>query len=125
MNNNPSKYLPQITYYYEGYLYPFIGNAGLAELINMRNEKIHSDTFSYYNKDARNTYFEHLQCIEQCIKILMSNPTPEVAINALEKKRKDKIESEKIRVEKMEEFFKKMGLNNNAGNDYQVKTPKD
>lgn len=86
MFSSKGKHLPQIEYYYDGYIYPFIGTAGLTELIAMRNSKLNSDNFSFYNKDARNTYFEHLSCIEECIRILISNPTPEEALKGLEKK---------------------------------------
>jgi len=70
---------PQIELYYEGYIYPFIGNASLKELIEMRIDKINSDNFCFYNKDARQTYFSHLSCIEQCICILFSEPDPRLA----------------------------------------------
>jgi hypothetical protein len=69
----------QIELYYEGYIYPFIGNANLKELIEMRADKINSDNFYFYNKDARQTYFSHLACIEQCICILFSEPDPRLA----------------------------------------------
>jgi hypothetical protein len=73
------RHQPQIEFYYEGYIYPFIGNANLKELIEMRTDKINSDNFFFYNKDARQTYFSHLSCIEQCICILFSVPEPRFA----------------------------------------------
>lgn len=86
MTNNKSTFLPQVEYYYDGHIYPFIGNADLKTLVRWRLEKLQSDAIYHYNKDARATYFEHLACIEQCIRILFSNPSPEFAINALRKR---------------------------------------
>lgn len=89
MNQYKGKHLPQIAYFYDGYIYPFIGDADLNRLIKWRLEKLNSGYWGY-NKDARNTYFEHLGCIEQCIVILFSNPTPEFAINELNKQQEQK-----------------------------------
>lgn len=86
MSNNKSTYLPQIEYYYEGSIYPFIGDADLKTLIRWRKEKEDSGIPIGYNKDARNTYFQHMACIEQCIRILFSNPTPEIALQKLKEK---------------------------------------
>ncbi len=108
MTGNNGKHLPQIEFFYDGYVYPFIGKADLKTLIEWRTSKLKSETFSYYNKDARNTYFQHLDCIEQCIKILFSNPTPEFAQNELEKVRKLKEREEKERQARADEFFNKL-----------------
>lgn len=86
MTNNKSTYLPQIEYYYEGNIYPFIGDADLKTLIRWRMENEDSGIPFGYNKDARNTYFQHMACIEQCIRILFSNPTPEIALQKLKEK---------------------------------------
>jgi hypothetical protein len=62
------KHLPQITWFYDEHIFPFIGGANLKMLVEWRTSKLNSENFSYYNKDARNTYFQPLDCIEQCIK---------------------------------------------------------
>ena len=80
------EHLPQITYFYEGSVYPFIGDADLKTLIRWRKEKEDSGIPIAYNKDARNTYFQHMACIEQCIRILFSNPTPEHAQTKLQER---------------------------------------
>ena len=80
------EHLPQITYFYEGSVYPFIGDADLKTLVRWRKEKEDSGIPIGYNKDARNTYFKHMDCIEQCIRILFSNPTPEIALKNLREK---------------------------------------
>lgn len=89
MTQKNGKNLPQIEYFYDGYIYPFIGDTDLKTLINWRIDKLNSDFFMSYNKDARNTYFEHLSCIEQCIRILFSNPSPEFSLHELAKKQKN------------------------------------
>lgn len=105
-------HLPQIEWFYDegenGGMYPFIGKADLKTLIEWRISKINSETFNYYSKDARNTYYQHLDCIEQCIRILFSNPTPEFALNELEKIRKLKESEEKERQTRADEFFNKL-----------------
>jgi len=108
MIKNSSPHLPQIEWFYDGYIFPFIGNANLKTLVEWRTSKLKSETFSYYNKDARNTYYQHLDCIEQCMKILLSNPTPEFALNELEKVRKLKESEEKERQARADEFFNKL-----------------
>lgn len=80
------EHLPQITYFYEGSVYPFIGDADLKTLIRWRKEKEDSGIPIAYNKDARNTYFQHMACMEQCIRILFSNPTPEHAQTKLQER---------------------------------------
>lgn len=90
MVKNEFKHLPQIEYYYDGYVYPFIGNADLKTLIQWRTDKLNSDSFFGYSKDARKTYFEHLYCIEECCRILFSNPNPEFAISELNKQQAQK-----------------------------------
>jgi len=85
MTENNSKHLPQVEWFYDGYIFPFVGKADLKTLIQWRADKLNSETFTSYNKDARNTYYQHLDCIEQCIKILFSNPTPDFALNELAK----------------------------------------
>ena len=87
MANCNDKHLPQICYFYDGYIFPFIGKADLKTLINWRRDKLKSDSFYGYSKDARNTYFEHLACIEQCIRILFSNPNPGKALDGLARKK--------------------------------------
>jgi len=102
-------HLPQIEWFYDegenGRIYPFIGKADLKTLIEWRTSKINSETFNYYSKDARYTYFQHLDCIEQCVKILFSNPTPNFALNEIEKVKKLKENKEKERQVKADEFF--------------------
>lgn len=105
MNQYNGKHLPQIAYFYDGYVYPFIGNAGLKTLIRWRKEKIDSDAPWGYNKDARNTYFEHLACMEQCIKILFSNPTPEFAIKKLTEQQEKKAKNDQEAKEQRERFL--------------------
>lgn len=95
MSGNRSPYLPQIEYHYKGTISPFIGNADLKTLVRWRTEKIDSDAPWGYNKDAKNAYFEHLDCIEQCIKILFSNPTPEFAINKLAEQQESRVQNER------------------------------
>ncbi len=112
MNQYKGKHLPQITLFYDGYIYPFIGNADLKTLIKWRTEKINSDAPWGYNKDARNTYFEHLACIEKCIKILFSNPTPEFAIKKLTKQQQKKAQNEQEAKERRQRF-----LNNLTDNE--------
>ena len=91
MTKNKITFLPQIECFYDGHIYPFIGDADLKTLVQWRLEKIQSDTFFHYNKDARATYFEHLACIEQCIRILFSNPTPEPALKLLSQRAKQQV----------------------------------
>lgn len=91
MSKYTEKHLPQIEYFYDGYIYPFIGNADLKTLIKWRTDKINSDSLSLYNKEARNTYLEHLECIEQCIKILLSNPNPDFSIDMLAKQQEERV----------------------------------
>ncbi len=105
MFTNKGKHLPQIEYYYDGYVYPFIGDADLKTLIRWRAEKINSDAPWGYNKDARNTYFEHLACMEQCIKILFSNPTSEFAIKKLTEQQEKKAQNEQEAKELRERFL--------------------
>lgn len=90
MTENNGKHLPQIEWFYDGYVYPFIGNADLKTLIQWRTDKLNSDSFWSYNKDARTTYTEHLACIEKCCRILFSNPNPEFSINELTKQQEQR-----------------------------------
>jgi hypothetical protein len=108
MAKNDGKHLPQIEWFYDGYIFPFIGKADLKTLIEWRTSKINSENFSYYNKDARNTYFQHIDCIEQCIKLLFSNPTPEFAISELEKMKKLKEKEKKESQARADDFFNKL-----------------
>lgn len=77
------QHAPQLRYYYDGYIYPFVGNASLKELIEMKDKMKSNNNFSFYNKDARNTYFAHLECVHECIRILFSEPDPSYAIEQL------------------------------------------
>ena len=112
MKEYKEKHLPQIAYFYDGYVYPFIGDADLKTLIRWRTEKVQSDAQWNYNKDARNTYFEHLTCIEQCIKILFSNPTPEFAIKKLTEQQEQNAQNEQEARERKQRF-----LNNLTDNE--------
>lgn len=105
MLTNKSKHLPQIEYFYKGYIFPFIGDADLKTLIKWRAEKINSDDPWSYNKDARNTYFEHLACMEQCIKILFSNPAPEFALKKLTQQQEKKAQNEQEAKERRQRFL--------------------
>lgn len=86
MNSHEFKHAPQLIYFYDGYIYPFIGNATLKDLIEMKDKMKDSPNFSYYNKDARNTHFAHQECVFECIRILFSNPDPSYSIAKLEEK---------------------------------------
>jgi hypothetical protein len=105
-------HLPQIEWFYDenvlGGIYPFIGKADLKTLIRWRTDKINSDRFMSYNKDARYMYLAHIQCMEECIRILLSNPTPEFALYELEKIRKRKESEEKEKQARADEFFDKL-----------------
>lgn len=108
MPDHKVKHLPQIEYYYDGYIFPFIGDADLKTLVEWRKSKLNSENFSYYNKDARNTYFQHLDCIEQCIKILLSNPTADFALNELAKQQKQKTVEEQKNTEQTQKFLSQL-----------------
>ncbi|MFT5294136.1 MAG: hypothetical protein ACI9YH_000142 [Colwellia sp.] len=99
-------HLPQIIHYFEGYIYPFIGKANLAQLIEMRKSKINNDNFWSYNSDAKADYFSHLSCIEQCIRILMNVPNPRYSIIRLSYKKQKKI-YEEIKVQRRVSHFLK------------------
>lgn len=86
MTKKQFRHAPQLLYYYDGYIYPFIGKATLKELIKMKHKMENSNNMVGYNKDARNTYFEHRECVNQCIKILFSEPDPSHAITKLEQR---------------------------------------
>ena len=107
MTENNSNHLPQVEWFYDGYIFPFVGKANLKMLVEWRTSKLNSETFSYYNKDARNTYFQHLDCIEQCVKILFSNPTPEFALNELAKQQAQRELEEQKAKENSEAFLSK------------------
>lgn len=101
MNNQ--QHLPQILYFFEGHLYPFLARASLSELIAMRNSKLYSPTTFNYNKDARQTFYKHLSAIEQCIVILMfADVDPSFYIERLENK-----ETYQTRKLSYNEFLKK------------------
>jgi hypothetical protein len=109
MSDNNGKHLPKIEWFYDesicGGIYPFIGKADLKTLISWRTDKINSNGFMSYNKDARYTYIAHLQCMEECIRILFSNATPEFALNELEKNRKLKESEYKESQARADEFL--------------------
>jgi len=86
MTHEQAVHLPQIEYFCTGYVYPFIGKADLRTLIQMRYQKIHSDTSFSYSKEARRQHMDHLSCIEECIRILFSNPTSDFPITTFDKK---------------------------------------
>jgi len=88
MSGYKGAHLPQIEWFYEGFVYQFIGKANLKELVEMRKDHISTTDFKYYNQEARNEYYQYLECIEKCMKILISNHDPEFAINELNKKQK-------------------------------------
>lgn len=93
-----NSHLPQIQFYYEGYPYPFVGGASLKKLVAMRKQKLDSDCFWSYSKDARETFFEHMKCIEECIRILFSaNPDPAVIISKIQE-REDKLRAQEQRL---------------------------
>jgi len=108
MKQYKGEHLPQIEYYYDGYVYPFIGNADLKTLIEWRTHKLNSDSFWCYSKDARNTYFEHLWCIEECCRILFSNPNPEFAISELNKQQTQKYENNHVSATQAKFIFDKL-----------------
>ena len=109
MTKNNGKHLPQIEWFYDedicGSIFPFIGMADLKTLIEWRTSKVNANSVIGYNKDARNTYFQHIDCIEECIKILFSNPTPEFALHELEKIRQLKESEIKVNQTEAAEFF--------------------
>jgi hypothetical protein len=111
MANCNDKHLPQVCYFYDGYIFPFIGKADLKTLIDWRHDKLKSDSFYGYSKDARNTYFDHLACIEQCIRILFSNPNPEFAISELNKQQAQKLKNNQESAEKAKILFDKLTSN--------------
>jgi len=86
VSSTSRKHLPQIECFFEGSnLYPFLKGASLRELVAMREAKLKSGTRNY-NKDARNTFYDHLGAIESCIVILMfANVDPTYYIEQLEK----------------------------------------
>jgi len=51
MASHSVKNLPQIEYFYDGYVFPFIGDADLKTLVRWRTEKINSNALCGYNKD--------------------------------------------------------------------------
>ena len=108
MKQNKVKHLPQIEYYYDGYVYPFIGNADLKTLIEWRTHKLNSDSFWCYSTDARNAYFEHLWCIEECCRILFSNPNPEFAMSELNKQQTQKRKNNQVSAEQDKFLFDKL-----------------
>jgi hypothetical protein len=77
MNKKEERHLPQIEYYYDGYIYPFIGKASLKELIEMRETWLNYKNPCLYRRDDRKTYKRQLVCIERCINILFSEPNDE------------------------------------------------
>jgi hypothetical protein len=107
MTKNISPHQPQIEYYYDGYICLFIGKADLKALIEMRKEHISTTNFKYYNQDARNDYYQYLECIEKFIKILLSNPNHEFAIKALKSQRDEEIKQDKIRAKMIRDFFQR------------------
>jgi len=119
MTKNNGKHLPQIEWFYDedicGSIFPFIGKADLKTLIEWRTSKLNSDTFSYYNKDARNVYFQHLDCIEQCVKILFSNPTPDFSVNELTKQQARRESEEQKAKEDSEDFLSKFSRRDREG----------
>jgi hypothetical protein len=108
MKQNKVKHLPQIEYYYDGYVYPFIGNADLKTLIEWRAHKLNSDSFWCYSTDARNTYFEHLWCIEKCCRILFSNPNSEFAMSELNKRQTQKRKNNQVSAEQVKFLLDKL-----------------
>lgn len=83
--NAYKEHLPQIKYFFEGNLYPFLRGASLRELVVMRQAKLKSGTCGY-NKEARQMFYDHLNAITQCMLILMFvNVDPTYYIEKLEK----------------------------------------
>ncbi|MEK9712997.1 MAG: hypothetical protein VW258_10565 [Thalassolituus sp.] len=109
MTESESPYLPQIEYFRSGYIYPYIGMVPLKTILEMRREKLESGAFYLYNKQARKEFFAHLSCMEECIRILFSNPTPDFANAKLEEERarkaQEKKDREKSHVELIYELF--------------------
>ncbi len=108
MSTYKGEHLPQIEYYYDGYIYPFIGDADLKTLIEWRTQKLNSDSFWSYSKDARNTYYAHLECIEECCRILFLYPDPKFAISQLNKRQQEKKAEDEAKAKKSEEFMSRL-----------------
>jgi hypothetical protein len=107
MTSEP-KHLPQIEYYLviKGYqVFPFIGEANLSTLIRWRREKLANDNPFFAGKDSRQTYLNHMECMERCIGVLFSCPTPEYAIEQLNKQKKESKQIEKLMQIKANEFL--------------------
>ncbi len=84
MNGNVSPYLPQIEYHYKGTIYPLIGTLNLRELLVVRNTWINYKNPILLKKADRELHKNQLLCIEQCIRILFSEPNPNPAIQMLQ-----------------------------------------
>lgn len=85
MFTNNGKHLPQIEYYYKGTIYPFIGKLNLKELLIVRNTWLNYKSPILLKKADRDTHKSQLSCIEQCIRILFSEPNPNPSIQLLQK----------------------------------------
>lgn len=81
-------YLPQIEYYYQGSISPVIKKQKLKELINMRIRWLNYQNPILLRRKDMQIYKQQLASIEQCIRILFSEPFPDRALKLMKEKRK-------------------------------------
>ena len=93
---NKVKHLPQIEYFLVSkgiQVYQFIGDADLAALIKMRKHKLENDAPFFACKESRQTWLNHVESLESCIKCLMNNPTAEYALKQLRKQKREGVDN--------------------------------
>lgn len=71
MTKKQHKHLLQISYYYRGYLYPFVRKKTLKELIEMRQAWLANKSSYLYQRKESALHSSQLACIEQCIKFFL------------------------------------------------------
>lgn len=76
MTNSKEEYFPQIEHYYEGKIYPFVIGLGLKELLITRKTWKSYSSPILLKASERELHKNQLACIEQCIRILFSEPNP-------------------------------------------------
>ena len=87
-NKTATSYLPQIEYYYQGAISPVIKKQNLKELIIMRNVWLNYKNPILLRRKDMQIYKQQLASIEQCIRILFSEPLPYKALKLMKEKRK-------------------------------------
>jgi hypothetical protein len=77
--------------------YPFIGNANLSELVQMRLKMMANTDICGRTKEFRQDYFSYLDFVQKAIVIMFSNPDPRPATIKLMYKQQKAVMEKQLR----------------------------